>query len=96
MPEHAPFMNRITLVALGLVAATCVSWEFFQGLANADFPSLGGIAVLLIAFVKTRFILLDFMELRHALLPMRLFAEAWWVGLAVLLALAFHTGFFGL
>lgn len=69
--------NRITLVWLGLVLATCLSWETGGDLAGlGDVRSLGT-AVLVIAFVKVRYIMLEFMELRHAPLAMRLFAESW-------------------
>ena len=73
------FRNRITLVWLGLVLATCLSWEAGSDLAFAgDVRSLG-VVVLVIAFIKVRYIMLEFMELRHAPLAMRLFAECWTV-----------------
>jgi hypothetical protein len=71
--------DRITLVWLGLVLATCLSWETGSDLAFAgDIRSLGGV-VLVIAFIKVRYVMLEFMELRHAPLVMRLFAEGWCV-----------------
>lgn len=69
--------DRITLVWLGLVLATCLSWEAGGDLGiTDDIRSLGGV-VLFIAFLKVRYIMLEFMELRHAPLVMRLFAECW-------------------
>jgi len=71
------FRNRITLVWLALVLATCLSWETGSDFAFiSDIRSLG-VVVLVIAFVKVRYIMLEFMELRHAPLVMRLFAECW-------------------
>jgi len=36
-----------------------------------------GTAIIVIAFVKVRFVILDFMEIRHAPMPMRIVGEAW-------------------
>ena len=89
-------ISRITVVWLGLVVASCVSLELFRGIAWLDQPRLGGMAVMLIAFLKARFILLDFMELREAPLPLRLFAEGWWLLIGAIVVLTFGTDFFGL
>lgn len=69
--------NRITLVWLGLVLATGLSWETGGRFAfGGNIGSLGAL-VLVIAFIKVRYIMLEFMELRDAPLVMRLFAECW-------------------
>jgi hypothetical protein len=60
---------------MALVAATLVSWGFGHGW-GLD-PQAAGIAVIIIAFVKIRYVILDFMELRTAPLGMRVAAEAW-------------------
>jgi hypothetical protein len=65
---------RITAVWLLLVIATLVSWESAQ--AGGD-HRLTTSAVLFIAFVKVRFIGLDFMELRGAPRPLRTIFELW-------------------
>lgn len=65
---------RITAVWLLLVIATLVSWESAQ--AGGD-HRLTTSAVLVIAFVKVRFIGLDFMELRSAPRPLRTVFELW-------------------
>ena len=67
--------RRITLVWLALVAATLISWSFGHG-RGIDVHA-AGIAVIIIAFVKIRYVILDFMELRTAPLGMRVAAEAW-------------------
>ncbi len=87
--------NRITLVWLGLVVATCLSWETGGDLAfTGDGRNLGAI-VLIIAFVKVRYIILEFMELRHAWLGMRLFAEAWCLVVCVAVLFLFWGPFHG-
>lgn len=83
--------NRLTFVWLGLVLATVLSFETgSDGVFSAD-PRLLGVAVLAIAFVKVRYIMLEFMELRHAPLAMRLFAEAWWLAIGAAVV-AFYWG----
>ncbi len=78
---------RITLVWLGLLAATAFSWAFGQESFFAD-PRNAGVVILAIAFLKIRFVMLDFMELRHAPLGMRAAGEAWAIGIGgVLIAL---------
>jgi hypothetical protein len=69
-------LRRVTLVWLGLLAATVVSWEFGHVSSWGDARN-AGVAVMAIAFLKIRFVILDFMELRHAPLGMRLAGEAW-------------------
>ncbi len=76
---------RITAIWALLVLATCLSWESVRGFAWARDPRLATITVIVIAFLKVRFVALDFMEVRHAPLPLRLFFEIWIVVLAALL-----------
>ncbi len=61
------------------MAATLVSWGFgHEGFGHGEVdPRPAGIAVIIIAFVKIRYVILDFMELRTAPLGMRVAAEAW-------------------
>lgn len=87
--------SRITVIWLLLVAATVLSWESVEGLRWVHDLRLAGVIVMAIAFLKTRFVMLDFMELRHAPLPIRLFAEAWWVFVGLIVIAAFWTGVFG-
>jgi hypothetical protein len=67
--------ERSTLVWLGLMAATCVTtW----GLSKDWFsPAAAVVGTFLIATIKVRYVVLDFMELRHAPLPVRIAFEAW-------------------
>jgi hypothetical protein len=69
------------------MAATALSWAFGHEAFFAD-PRNAGVLILAIAFVKIRFVILDFMELRHAPLAMRAAGEVWVIGIgAVLIAL---------
>lgn len=74
--------SRLFLVYAGLVAATCVSWY-----AGADHGvgshELVAAIVMVVAFVKVRFVGLHFMELGGALPRLRLIFEAY---VAVVLA----------
>ena len=68
-----PF-RRITAVWLLLVLATLISWESAH---LGDDHRLSTSIVLVIAFIKARFVGLEFMELRAAPLPLRLIFELW-------------------
>jgi heme/copper-type cytochrome/quinol oxidase subunit 4 len=83
--------ERATLVWVGLVAATCVStWVLAQGLVS---PAVGVVGVFVIAAVKARFVMLDFMELRGAPVPARVVSGIWIVAVTLLiLGFWFATG----
>lgn len=78
------FRNRISLVWLLLVAATVLSWEVGHGFADGD-PRYAQAAVIVVAFIKVRYVILDFMEIRDAPLPVRCVAEAWVVAVCAAL-----------
>jgi hypothetical protein len=72
------FRHRTTLVWAALVAATCVSWI----LGTSHGVEAGGVeaataVVLAIAFLKVRYVGLEFMELRGAATPLRAAFEGW-------------------
>jgi hypothetical protein len=69
-------IRRITLVWVGLLAATARSWALGHESLPGD-PRNPGVLILAIAFLKIRFGILDFMELRHATRRMRVAGEAW-------------------
>jgi hypothetical protein len=71
----ALFCNRVTVVWLALVVATGLSWESVH--LGAAHVRLLTSAVLVVAFVKVRYIGLEFMDLRHAPLALRFIFEAW-------------------
>lgn len=66
-----------------LVAATCASWALG---AEHGTGSVVVVAVLGIAAVKVRLVGLDFMELRHAPIPLRAVFEIYCVALWALLS----------
>lgn len=68
--------TRITLVWFFLVLATALSWEMGHGIGFDDFRH-ASIAIIVVSLVKVRFVILDFMEIRHAPLFMRAIGETW-------------------
>ena len=67
-----------SLVWLLLMAATIITtWWLSKDEISA---AVGTVAIFIIAAYKVRLVLLHFMELRHAPLPLRLAFEAWVLG----------------
>jgi hypothetical protein len=75
--------NRAGASWLFLVAATLVSWVVG---ADHGTGSLAAVVVLGIAAIKVRLVGLDFMELRHAPIPLRAAFECYCVGMWALLS----------
>lgn len=75
--------NRAGASWLFLIAATVVSWAVG---AEHGTGSLVAVLVLGIAAIKVRLVGLDFMELRHAPIPLRLAFEAYCLGMWALLS----------
>jgi heme/copper-type cytochrome/quinol oxidase subunit 4 len=67
--------SRVSLVWLGLIIATLISWRI--GTDHGVHAHLATTVVLLVAFVKVRFVGLYFMELRDAPLPLRALFEGY-------------------
>jgi hypothetical protein len=65
---------RFTVVWFFLIAATLVSWRLgsAHGISNHE---LATVTILVIAFIKVRFVGMDFMELRGAPRALRLAFE---------------------
>ena len=83
--------ERVTWVWLGLMVLTCVTtW----GLSKALFsPAVAVVGIFVIAAVKVRYVMLDFMELREAPIRVRVAFEAWPFGVAaMILGFWFATG----
>lgn len=70
------FRSRISLVWLFLTLFTAVSWSFGLGGVTQD-VGYAGVAIIVIAFVKVRFVAFDFMELRLAHPAMRWAVDIW-------------------
>ena len=75
--------QRVTGVWLGLMALTCVTtW----GLSTDLFiPAVGVVGIFAIAAVKVSYVMLDFMELRNAPIPVRVAFQAWPVVVPVMI-----------
>jgi hypothetical protein len=75
--------NRAGLSWLLLVAATILSWALG---ADHGTGSMVAVVVLAIATIKVRLVGLDFMELRHAPIPLRAAFECYCLGMWALLS----------
>jgi hypothetical protein len=71
---------------LVLLVATSITW-YLGEVGAADTLSI--VAMLAIAFVKGRLVILDFMELRGAPLMWRLLLEGWLILVSSLILLAY-------
>ena len=75
--------ERVTWVWLGLAVLTCVTtWGLSKDLFS---PAVAVVGIFVIAAVKVRYVMLDFMQLRHAPTPARVVFEAWPVVVAVMI-----------
>jgi len=84
--------REITCVWLVLILATALSWQFGHGFGFGDRYTYATVAIVIIAFIKVRFVFLDFMELRHAPLPLRLAFESWALVLGSTIIVCYWTG----
>jgi hypothetical protein len=82
--------ERVTIVWIVLMVATCTStWMLSK---NAVTPAVAVVGIFLIAAMKIRFVMLDFMELRDSPIPVRVAFEAWIVAVTgVILGFWFAT-----
>jgi hypothetical protein len=76
--------ERVTVVWLGLMVLTCATtW----GLSKDLFvPAVAVAGVFVIAAVKVSYVMLDFMELRYAPIPVRVAFQAWPIVVAAAIA----------
>jgi hypothetical protein len=75
--------ERVTWVWLGLMVLTCfTTWGLSKDLFSTAVAVVG---IFLIAAVKVSYVMLDFMELRYAPLPVRVAFQAWPVVVAVMI-----------
>jgi heme/copper-type cytochrome/quinol oxidase subunit 4 len=82
--------ERVTWVWLALVVLTGVTtWGLSKDVIS---PTVAVVGTFLIAAVKVRYVVLDFMELRNAPIPVRAAFEAWPVVVsAIILGFWFAT-----
>lgn len=81
----ASLQSRVTAIWVGLIVATGLSWQFGHGFGFGEKFHYATAAILIITFVKIRFVFLDFMELRTAPRPLRMAFEVWAVSICVIL-----------
>lgn len=77
--------SRVTAIWVGLIVATGLSWQFGHGFGFGEKFHYATAAILIITFVKIRFVFLDFMELRTAPRLLRIAFEVWAVSICVIL-----------
>lgn len=82
------FLSRATLLWFVLVAATVLSWEFGHGIVLDNIRD-AGVAIIAVAMVKMRYVILDFMELRHAPMIARVLCEIYCAVLCLVLVALF-------
>ncbi len=83
---HAALKNPAHRAWLVLVVATGITWELGEvGAAGAA----AIVAMLVIAFIKGRLVILDFMELRDAPRLWRVLLEGWLIVVGGLILLAY-------
>jgi Prokaryotic Cytochrome C oxidase subunit IV len=82
--------ERVTWVWVALMLLTCATtWGLSKELFS---PVVAVVGNFVIAAVKVRYVMLDFMELREAPVPVRAAFEAWpWVVAAMILGVWFAT-----
>ncbi len=84
--------RKITFVWLVLLLATALSWQFGHGFGFGDRYAYATVAIVIIAFLKARFVFLDFMELRRAPLPLRLAFESWAIVVGSAIIICYWAG----
>ena len=85
-------LHKITLVWLGLVVATGLSWQFGHGFGFGDNFHFATVAIIMVSFIKARFIVLDFMEVRTAPKALRVGLETWSVLVCAALIFLYWSG----
>jgi hypothetical protein len=83
--------SRTTLIWSLLIGATAASWAMGHGMGIRAIRD-AGVAIIVVAFIKVRFVILEFMEVRHAPLPMRIVGEAWVLLICAVLILLYLKG----
>ena len=75
-----------------LILATGLSWQFGHGFGFGDQYQYASAAILVITFIKIRFVFLDFMEVRNAPVALRIAFEAWAVVVCAILIGLYWSG----
>lgn len=80
--------SRTTLIWLLLVVATALSLGMGHGVGTSD-VRIASVAIIVITFVKVRFVVFEFMEIRDAPTWMQRVGDGWVVLVAGLLIARF-------
>jgi hypothetical protein len=83
---------KITRVWLVLILATALSWQFGHGFGFGEHYTYASVAIVIIAFIKVRFVFLDFMELRSAPVALRLAFEVWAIVVGAAIITCYWSG----
>ena len=75
--------NPVVAVWAVLILATCASTWWLS--KDAFSPMAGTVAVIVVAAVKIRFVVLYFMEVRTAPIPLRVVTEIWLLAVTALI-----------
>jgi hypothetical protein len=82
----------ITIVWFILIFATGLSWQFGHGFGFGENYHFASVAILIVTFIKIRFVFLDFMELRAAPKGLRWLFEVWAVLASAILIGLYWSG----
>ncbi len=85
--------HRSTPIWLLLMVATAISWWFgadHGAHSEADYARVT-IGLLILAFIKVRFVIQSFMEVRHAPIPLRVIGDLWVFGVCTAVIVVFVT-----
>lgn len=83
--------TRVTLIWLLLIAATAISVAMGHGAGFHDLRFASS-AIILVALIKVRCVILEFMEIRTAPVFMRVIAELWVALIAAMLVGLYWRG----
>jgi heme/copper-type cytochrome/quinol oxidase subunit 4 len=75
--------NPVVAVWAVLIVATCASTWWLS--KDAFSPMVGTVAIIVVAAVKIRFVVLYFMEVRTAPIPLRVVTEVWLLAVTALI-----------
>jgi membrane-bound ClpP family serine protease len=76
------FKDKLFIALLLLLAITVLSWQIFF---SAKFePKAIGALLLILAFVKVQIIISQYMELNHAIVPIRIAFWIWTIMVAAI------------
>ena len=87
----ALILSRKTLILFVLAGATLLSWGMGHGAGFGDIRN-ASTSIIVLALIKIRYVILEFMELRHAPLLVRIVAEAWVAVVCLALVVLYWNG----